>query len=37
MSDIADAHSSQVHPGAATYLIIAAFLIVLTAMEITVF
>ena len=38
MSDIADAHSPQVHhPGAATYLIIAAFLIVLTAMEVTVF
>src|ERR1700678_1966720 len=38
MSDIADAHTGQVHhPGAATYLIIAAFLVVLTAMEITVF
>ncbi len=38
MSDIADTHSGQVrHPGAATYLIIAAFLVVLTAMEITVF
>jgi len=33
-----DAHSGQIqHPGAATYLIIAAFLVVLTAMEITVF
>jgi len=32
------AHESEVrHPGAATYLIIAAFLIVLTVMEITVF
>ena len=38
MSDIADTHTGQVHhPGAATYLIIAAFLIVLTVMEITVF
>lgn len=38
MSDIADAHGGQIqHPGAATYLIIAAFLVVLTAMEITVF
>ena len=38
MSDVAEAHGGQVHhPGAATYLIIAAFLIVLTAMEITVF
>ena len=38
MSDIADTHSGQVHhPGAATYLIIAVFLVVLTAMEITVF
>ena len=38
MSDIADVHTGQVHhPGAATYLIIAAFLIVLTAMEVTVF
>ncbi len=38
MSDIADTHGAQVHhPGAATYLIIAVFLIVLTAMEITVF
>ncbi len=34
----AEAHESEVrHPGAATYLIIAAFLVVLTAMEITVF
>ena len=38
MSDIADAHDGQTHhPGAATYLIIAAFLVVLTAMEVTVF
>jgi len=38
MSDFAEAHGAQVrHPGAATYLIIAAFLVVLTAMEITVF
>ena len=38
MSDVAEVHGGQVHhPGAATYLIIAAFLIVLTAMEITVF
>ena len=38
MSDIADAHGGQIqHPGAATYLIIAAFLVVLTAMEVTVF
>jgi cytochrome c oxidase subunit 4 len=38
MSDIAQSHSEQVrHPGAATYVIIAAFLVVLTAMEITVF
>jgi cytochrome c oxidase subunit IV len=38
MSDIADTHSGQLHhPGAATYLIIAAFLVVLTAMEVTVF
>jgi caa(3)-type oxidase subunit IV len=38
MSDIAQPHSEQVrHPGAATYIIIAAFLVVLTAMEITVF
>jgi cytochrome c oxidase subunit IV len=38
MSDVADAHSGQVHhPGATTYVIIAAFLVVLTAMEVTVF
>ena len=38
MSDIAETHGGQLHhPGATTYLIIAAFLIVLTAMEITVF
>jgi cytochrome c oxidase subunit 4 len=38
MSDIADTHTEQVHhPGAATYLIIAVFLVILTAMEITVF
>jgi cytochrome c oxidase subunit IV len=38
MSDVAEVHAGQVHhPGAATYLIIAAFLLVLTAMEITVF
>ena len=44
MSEVAvEAHESQAHetevrhPGAATYLIIAAFLIVLTVMEITVF
>ena len=38
MSDIADTHSEQVHhPGAQTYLIIAVFLVILTAMEITVF
>ena len=38
MSDIADAHDGQTHhPGAATYVIIAAFLGVLTAMEVTVF
>jgi cytochrome c oxidase subunit IV len=38
MSDIAENHEGQVHhPAATTYLIIAAFLIVLTAMEITVF
>lgn len=38
MSDIANAHGGQVrHPGAATYVIIAAFLVVLTAMEVTVF
>jgi cytochrome c oxidase subunit IV len=34
----AEVHEGEVrHPGAATYLIIAAFLLVLTAMEITVF
>src|SRR5258708_29962323 len=34
----AEAHESEVgHPGTATYLIIAAFLLVLTAMEVTVF
>jgi len=43
MSEAAETHESQAHetdvrhPGAATYLIIAAFLIVLTVMEITVF
>jgi caa(3)-type oxidase subunit IV len=38
MSEIADANGGQIHhPGAATYLTIAAFLVVLTAMEITVF
>ena len=38
MSDIADTHVGQVHhPGATTYVIIALFLVVLTAMEITVF
>ncbi len=38
MSEIADANGGQLrHPGAATYLTIAAFLVVLTAMEITVF
>ena len=38
MSDIADTHGGQVHhPGPTLYLIIAVFLIVLTAMEITVF
>jgi caa(3)-type oxidase subunit IV len=38
MSEAAQDHESQVnHPGATTYLIIAAFLIVLTAMEVTVF
>lgn len=38
MSDIVDTHSGQVHhPGATTYVIIAAFLVVLTAMEVTVF
>jgi cytochrome c oxidase subunit IV len=38
MSDVVDAHSGQLrHPGATTYVIIAAFLIVLTAMEVTVF
>jgi heme/copper-type cytochrome/quinol oxidase subunit 4 len=38
MSEAAQVHEAQVrHPGATTYLIIAAFLIVLTAMEITVF
>jgi cytochrome c oxidase subunit 4 len=38
MSDTAEAQGAQVHhPGAATYLIIAAFLLVLTVMEVTVF
>jgi cytochrome c oxidase subunit IV len=38
MSDIAESSGGQVHhPGAATYVIIAAFLVVLTAMEVTVF
>ena len=38
MSDIAGTSAGQVHhPGAATYVIIAAFLVVLTAMEVTVF
>ncbi len=38
MSDAAEAHIEQVHhPGATTYLIVAAFLVVLTAMEVTVF
>ena len=38
MSDATDTHEGSIsHPGAATYLIIAAFLIVLTVMEITVF
>ena len=38
MSDIADTHSAQArHPGPTLYLIIAVFLVVLTAMEITVF
>ncbi|HVN64951.1 MAG TPA: cytochrome C oxidase subunit IV family protein [Candidatus Binataceae bacterium] len=40
MSESAEAreiHGGQRHPGTATYLIIAAFLAVLTAMEITVF
>jgi cytochrome c oxidase subunit IV len=38
MSDIVDAHSGQLHhPGATTYVIIAVFLVVLTAMEVTVF
>jgi cytochrome c oxidase subunit 4 len=38
MSDVAQTHDEQAHhPGATTYLIIAAFLVVLTAMEITVF
>jgi cytochrome c oxidase subunit 4 len=38
MSDIADTHGEQLHhPGAATYVIIAVFLVVLTAMEVTVF
>ena len=38
MSDVAEVHVGEVrHPGAATYLIIAAFLLILTAMEITVF
>ena len=38
MSDVTETHEGGVpHPGAATYLIIAAFLIVLTVMEITVF
>jgi len=38
MSEITDSHDGQIsHPGATTYLIIAAFLVVLTAMEITVF
>ncbi len=38
MSEIADAHGGQInHPGAATYLTFAGFLVVLTAMEITVF
>ena len=38
MSDTAEARTGQVHhPGAATYPIIAAFLVILTAMEITVF
>jgi cytochrome c oxidase subunit 4 len=38
MSEGAQPHESGIrHPGAATYLIIAAFLIVLTVMEITVF
>jgi cytochrome c oxidase subunit 4 len=37
MSETTDTHEGIRHPGAATYLIIAAFLIVLTVMEITVF
>jgi cytochrome c oxidase subunit IV len=38
MSDVAQAHAGQIrHPRAATYLIIAAFLVILTAMEVTVF
>jgi caa(3)-type oxidase subunit IV len=38
MSDVTDTHDGATpHPGAATYLIIAAFLILLTVMEITVF
>jgi len=38
MSDAAEAHVEEFHhPGASTYLIVAAFLVVLTAMEVTVF
>ncbi len=38
MSDAAEAHIEQLHhPGATTYLIVAAFLVILTAMEVTVF
>lgn len=38
MSEAVETHEGEVrHPGAATYLIIAAFLLVLTVMEITVF
>ena len=38
MSETIETHEDHIpHPGAATYLIIAAFLIVLTVMEITVF
>jgi cytochrome c oxidase subunit 4 len=37
MSDIADTHTGQVHHPGAAYLIIAVFLVILTAMEITVF
>jgi cytochrome c oxidase subunit 4 len=38
MSEVVESHAeTQVHPGTTVYLIVAAFLVVLTAMELTVF